>query len=142
VSRQNLEIVQRGWEHFTATGEPLEEIIAPDFVWDMSKFRDLVGIRPRYDGVDGMRRFLRDWTEPFEEWSVEAESMRDTADKVVIFCRQRGRSKIADVPVDMSFAQVVTLRDGLYVRMEMYADWAEALEAAGLASSEPPSHHG
>jgi hypothetical protein len=32
----------------------------------------------------------------------------------------------------MSFAMVWTLRDGLAVRMEMYADWAEALKAAGL----------
>jgi ketosteroid isomerase-like protein len=33
----------------------------------------------------------------------------------------------------MSFAQVWTVRDGKQVRMQMYADPGEALEATGLA---------
>jgi ketosteroid isomerase-like protein len=33
----------------------------------------------------------------------------------------------------MTFGQVFTVRDGKQVRMEMYADLAEALEAAGLS---------
>src|SRR5947209_15423000 len=35
MSRENLEIVRRGYEHFVATGELLPEIAHPDFVWDM-----------------------------------------------------------------------------------------------------------
>ena len=37
------------------------------------------------------------------------------------------------MPVEMSFAQVFTLRDGKQARMEMYSERDEALEAAGLA---------
>jgi ketosteroid isomerase-like protein len=37
------------------------------------------------------------------------------------------------MPVDMSFAQVWTLRDGKQTRMEMYSDPNEALKAVGLA---------
>jgi ketosteroid isomerase-like protein len=44
----------------------------------------------------------------------------------------RGRSKTTGLPVDMSFAQVFTVRDGKQTRMEMYADPAEALKAVGL----------
>ena len=36
------------------------------------------------------------------------------------------------MPVEMSFAQVFTFRDGKRARMEMYSDRNEALEAAGL----------
>jgi len=36
------------------------------------------------------------------------------------------------MPIDMTFAQVLTVRHGTQVRMEIYADPAEALEAAGL----------
>jgi hypothetical protein len=39
MSQENVEIVRRGWEHFLATGEQPQEIIAPDFIWDMSRFR-------------------------------------------------------------------------------------------------------
>ena len=44
-----------------------------------------------------------------------------------------GRSKSTGVQVEMHFGQVFTLADGKQLRMEMYADPAEALEAAGLA---------
>jgi ketosteroid isomerase-like protein len=36
------------------------------------------------------------------------------------------------MPIEMSFAQVWTLRDGKEARMDMYSDVAEALEAAGV----------
>jgi ketosteroid isomerase-like protein len=133
VSRANVEIVKRGWEHFLATGEQPEEVIAPDFVWDMSTFRDLMGIQPHYEGVEGIRRFLQDWTEPFDDWQIDVEAFHDAGDRVVAVCRQRARSKTSGVPVDMTFAQVFTLRDGLETRMEMYADPDEALKAVGLA---------
>jgi ketosteroid isomerase-like protein len=37
------------------------------------------------------------------------------------------------MPVDMSFVQVWTLRDGKQTRMEMFSDRDEALKAVGLA---------
>ena len=133
MSQENVEIVRRGWEHFQATGEPLEEIYAPDFVWDMGTFPALVGISERYEGTDGMRQFIVEWTEPFEDWKVEVESLHDAGEKVLAICRQSGRSRASGVPVEMRLAQVFTVRDGLQTRMEMYADPAEAFEAVGLA---------
>jgi ketosteroid isomerase-like protein len=40
---------------------------------------------------------------------------------------------MSQVAVDMTFAQVFTVRGGKQTRMEMYADQAEALEATGLS---------
>jgi ketosteroid isomerase-like protein len=133
MSHENVEIVRRGFEHFRDTGEPLEEIYAPDFIWDMGTFRDLVGLGEQYLGVEGMRRFLAEWTEPFEDWEIEVESFHEVGDKVVAVCRQTGRSKASGACVEMRLAQVFTVRDGLQRRMEMYADPAEALKAVGLA---------
>jgi hypothetical protein len=39
VSEENLENVRRNIEHFQATGDFVDELFAPDFVWDMSQFR-------------------------------------------------------------------------------------------------------
>ena len=39
MSLENVEIVRRRYEHLAATGDYIPEIHAPDFVWDMSKFR-------------------------------------------------------------------------------------------------------
>jgi hypothetical protein len=38
MSADNVEIIRRGYERFIATGDPDEDIMAPDFVWDMSTF--------------------------------------------------------------------------------------------------------
>jgi ketosteroid isomerase-like protein len=133
MSRENVDLVRRAYEHRQAEGDFLEEVIAPDFVWDMSKFsnwpEDAI-----YEGIDGARRFIREWTAAFDDWELEVEAIHDAGgDKVVSVVRQRGRSRTTGLPVDMLFAQVFTIRDGKETRMEMYADPDEAMKAVGLA---------
>ena len=85
-----------------------------------------------YPGADGARTFLREWSDAWEDWELEVEALHDAGDRVVALMHQRGRSKAAGMPVEMSFAQVWTLRDGKEARMDMYSDSGEALEASGL----------
>ena len=127
----NVEIVRGGYEHFGATGELDVEIIAPDFVWDMSHFEGWPE-EPTYEGVDGARTFLKTWTEGWDDWSLKLESLVDAGDLVVAIMRQSGRSKTTGLPVDMEFGMVWTLRDGKQAHMAMYADPGEAMRAADL----------
>jgi ketosteroid isomerase-like protein len=69
-----------------------------------------------------------------ENVELELDAMHDAGDKVVALVRQRGRSRAAGTPVEMSFAQVWTIRDGKEARMEMYSDPAEALAATGIST--------
>ena len=131
MSHENVEIVRRGYAHFVETGDLLAEIVAADFVWDMSKFRGWPE-QQIYEGIEGTRAFMRNWLEPWNDWALEVEGFRDAGDRVVAIMRQRGTSKATGLAVDMAFGQVWTMRDGKQARMEMYADPAEALEAAGL----------
>src|SRR5947209_1346086 len=85
-----------------------------------------------YEGVEGARKFLAEWTAAWDDWELELDALHDAGDTVVALIRQRGRSKVAGMPVDMSLAQVWTLRDGKETRMDMYSDVTEALKAAGL----------
>ena len=127
-----MEIVRRAYEHRQATGDFLDEVIAPGFVWDMSKFGGWPE-QQTYVGLEEARMFIREWTAGFDDWQIEVEAIHDAGpDKVVGVMRQRGRSKSTGLPVDMVYAQVFTLRDGKQVRMEMYSDPAEALKAAGV----------
>jgi ketosteroid isomerase-like protein len=113
----------------------LEEIIAPDYVWDMSHFQGWPE-QQFYEGINGPRRFLRGWTAAFDDWEIEVVALHDAGgDKVVGVARQRGRSKTSGLPVDMLYAEVFTIRDGKQTRTEMYADPNEALKAVGLADS-------
>jgi ketosteroid isomerase-like protein len=131
MSRESVALVAEGWEHFKTTGRPLEAILAPDFVWDMSTFQGWPE-QPLYEGADGVARFLDDWSGAFEDWTIEVEALHDAGEQVVCVCHQTARAKLTDVPVDMRFGMVFTVRDGLETRMQMYADPAEALAAAGL----------
>ena len=131
MSQANVEIVRRGWEHFLATGELLEEIMAPNFEWHMSTFRGWPEQR-LYVGVEGARAFLRDWTGPFDDSTIELQALHDGGERVVSVCRQRGRSRTTGMPVEMLFSMVWTVHDGMETRMEMYTDPAEALKAVGL----------
>jgi ketosteroid isomerase-like protein len=132
MSEENVEIVREGYERFVAKGELAPDLATEDFVWDMSNFHGWPE-QQVYEGAEGAGAFLRAWMEAWEDWELEVEGLRDSGDKVVALVRQRGTSKAAGMPVEMSFAQVWTLRDGKEARMDMYSDPSEALEAAGLS---------
>jgi ketosteroid isomerase-like protein len=133
VSKENVEIVARGYAEFAATGDFSEERSDPDFVWDMSTFSGWPE-KKVYEGVEGSREFIATWTEPWDEWQLEVEELIDAGPEYVIgVLRQRGTSKATGLEVDMQFAQLWTIRDGKYLRMRMYADPDEARRAAGLS---------
>jgi ketosteroid isomerase-like protein len=132
MSQENVEVVRRGFEQFRATGRFAALEVAPEFAWDMSNYQGWPEHQV-YEGIAGAEAFLRDWTAAWDDWSIESEASHGAGDKVVDLLRQRGRSKAAGMPVDMSFAMVWTLRGGVATRMEMYSDPAEALKAVGLA---------
>jgi ketosteroid isomerase-like protein len=128
MSQENVEIIRRGYEHFTATGE----VRAPaDLVWDVSR----LGWPDQqiYSGVEGAMQFNAEWADAWDDWELEVEDYLDAGESVVVIINQRGRSKATGIPVDMRFAQVWTLRDGQAIRMQMYARPEEALEAVGLS---------
>ena len=131
MSEENVDLVRRGFEHFQATGDLREDLIHPDFVWDMSTFQGWPE-QQIYRGIDGTKDFFRAWLSAWDDWELEVETLRDAGDQVVAIVRQRAHSKTTGMAVDMTFAQVFTIRDGKQIRMEMYADPAEALRATGL----------
>jgi ketosteroid isomerase-like protein len=132
MSQDNVEEIRRGFETFSATGELRSEHYAPDFVWDMSTFRGWPE-QQTYDGLEGARKFIADWQEVWDDWEVETEQLLEAGDdKVVVILRQWGRSRATGATSEMHFAQVWTFKDGLQIRMQMYASPEEALDAVGI----------
>jgi ketosteroid isomerase-like protein len=129
---RNVDVVRGGYEHFATTGELPVDIMDPEFVWDMSHFQGWPE-QQLYHGVEGARDFLRDWTEGWDDWELNVESLREAGDQVLAVMCQRGRSKATSLPVEMTFAMLWTLRAGKETRMTMYADPTEAMHAAGLS---------
>jgi ketosteroid isomerase-like protein len=139
MSQENVEIVRRGFEAFQAglaADNPAAAFDAgltpPDAEWIMPP--STPGFRQVYKGRDEFLDFLSTWTEDFEDFSIELERLIDAGDdRVVGLFHQRGIGKGSGAPVEVHTALVYELQNGQVVRMWVYLDPAEALEAAGLS---------
>jgi ketosteroid isomerase-like protein len=131
MSPENVEIVRAAYERFRVTGRVVAELVTPNFIWDMSNFRGWPE-QQVYEGPEGAQSFIDEWSGAWDDWELEVDALHDAGERVVALIHQRGRSKANGLPVDMSFAQVWTIKDGKQTRMDMYSDCGEALEAAGL----------
>jgi ketosteroid isomerase-like protein len=85
-----------------------------------------------YRGHEGTRRFLGEFMKSFEDFSARAEEFIDAGDSVVVRAQMGGRETTRKVYVEQPLWYVYRLRGGRVVRIEIYTDRAEALEAVAL----------
>ena len=128
MSQENVDVIRRGYEYFSASGKIRAH---PDLVWDVTRL-GWPG-QQIYSGPEGANQFNAEWVDAWDDWELEVEDCVDAGERVVVIVNQRGRSKATGIPVDMRFAHVWSFRDGLAFKMQMYASVEEALEAAGLS---------
>jgi ketosteroid isomerase-like protein len=84
----------------------------------------------RYRGFEGVRRFWGEFVSTWESYKVEPLSFYDTGDQVAVVVHIVGRTN--ELEVDETRSSLLTLRDGLVVRVQSFADPEGAREAAGL----------
>jgi len=133
VGGTNAQIVEAAYERFKGVGTPDTSLVGPAFVWDMTHMASWPE-QPQFEGREGMLQFLAEWTTAWEDWRLEVDAVHEAGEKVVAVVHQTGRSRASGMAVEMAFAQVWTMRDGRYLRMEMYSDIDEALTDAGIRS--------
>jgi ketosteroid isomerase-like protein len=85
-----------------------------------------------YRGRAGLERYWAEIREDIEDLSTSISEIRAVGDKVLVTTTGRGRGKRSKVPMEQPIWVVMTLRDGLAVRVETYVDPEPALEAARL----------
>jgi ketosteroid isomerase-like protein len=84
-------------------------------------------------GPGAIIRFWQGLDDTFDELQLLPQEYVDGGDHVATRLRHYGQGKRSGVVIDEElYHQVVTFRDGKIVRMEYFADWSEALAAAGL----------
>jgi ketosteroid isomerase-like protein len=87
-----------------------------------------------YTGKEGMREALRDWPSQWEEFRIELiEATALDQGRVLAMTRQVGRGKGSGVEVEADFAFVLTVRQGRFMRWQMFTSREDALEAVGLS---------
>ena len=132
MSDANLELVRAAWSAWLRGDvDGLFAVFAPDVVLDTSHFRDWP--EPSYHGIEGVRQFLDEWLETWDDYEVEIDQhLPASDDRVVTLLWHSGKGRESRIPVRIYMAQIATVRDGKVIRMENYDDGSEALQAAGL----------
>jgi ketosteroid isomerase-like protein len=129
ISDQNVDIIQRGFEHSQATGE---------FLWE--SFHEEVEVHD-HDTIDqgecrghaGLGRWMEDWAVAWSEFSMEPEEFLDVGERVIMVFRIKATGLSSGVAVERQDAMVFTVRDGKVVRFDYFNNREDALEAVGLA---------
>lgn len=133
MSREKIEIVRRLYEAVNVAGleaaaefmHPEVEVVPPPNWPEASTTR----------GLEPVREMARQWVETFEGFKVEPERFVDPGgERVVVYVRDRGRIKGSDTEIDTRLIHVWTLTAGKIIRWQLFADEAQALEAAGLTA--------
>ena len=134
MSAENVEIVREILQAFaerdrvTAT-RPLD----PQIEWDATR-SPVDDMRGTYEGLDGVVDFWRRWLGAWKTIEIGEPELSDGGDQILgWFAGQRNVGRHSGIEVEMpEFGFLYTFRAGKIIRVTLYTDRAEALEAAGL----------
>jgi ketosteroid isomerase-like protein len=133
MSQENVESARMAYEAWNRRElQSVLDLFHPDVVWE-ENLQVFPGMDRIYRGHEGFLKWDRDaFSEVWESIAVEPLEFIDAGDHVVVLTRLFGRGVGSGVNVDMATYNVLTFRDGKVARRRLYADRADALEAAGL----------
>ena len=131
MSEENVKLARRGYHAFESgnLSEALE-IFAPEMVTHVAQPIPVAGT---YDGPEGFLQLTLDWAEAFDELVMTGEEFIDAGDQVIVRTLHKSRGVGSGAPVETDIWYVWTVRGGKAVRLDIFNEKAEALEAAGLS---------
>jgi ketosteroid isomerase-like protein len=138
MSRENVEIVRRGYGLFAAGNlEGIAALFSADAELAGAGGLGVMGTAAgTVYGPEGFVTATEDAQEAFEEYHVEPEEFIDAGEAVVVPVRISGRGRASGAQLETHLAHLWVFRDGKIVRGEVYRTSAEALEAVGLSEQD------
>jgi ketosteroid isomerase-like protein len=130
MSRENVEIVRRGYEAY-ARGD-VAAMLA-DLDPEMTTYREEPD-GATFHGPDGFLQAIAEWVEDFDEFVATAEELIDANDhQVIVRVHQTATGAQSGATIEGDFWFVHTLSDSKVTRLDMLTTKEKALEAAGLS---------
>jgi len=124
-----VEVIARLREAVDRTGELDWSLVGPEFEIHDHELLDSAVHR----GRAGWRRWVSDWQQAFEEYSLERlEPVELDDDRVLTVNRLRARGRASGVQLERTDAQLWTFSGGLVVRMDYYPDYDAHVRAGSL----------
>ncbi len=87
----------------------------------------------RVVGVEGIAAYMRGYLDSATNVTWTAEEFTAAENSVVVATHQSGEGIESGLPLDVQFFVAWTFRGRSVIRIEFFADRAEALEAVGLS---------
>ena len=134
MSQENVEIAA-AWYEPAASKEGLLAAMPstmarchPDVEWTVQEDGTT------YRGREGVRRRLEDWLASFDEYRYDVRRIIDCGgDRVLVEAVEIARGAVSGAKIHSTHYELLTIRDGLIVRIQEFYDEGDALEAAGLS---------
>jgi ketosteroid isomerase-like protein len=134
MSQENVEIAARWYEPATSKAELLRAMprtmsfCHPEVEWTAPEDGTT------YRGREGVSQRLAEWLESFDEYRYEVQRIVDCGgDEVLVVATEVGRGAISGAEVRSTNYELLTIRDGMIVRIREYYEETTALQAAGLS---------
>lgn len=134
MSRENVEIAARWYEvassktKLLAAMERTMEFCHPDVEWSAPEDGTI------YRGREGVRQRLEEWLQSFADYRYDVRRIIDCGgDEVLVEATEVARGEMSGAEVRSTNYELLTIRDGLIVRIREFYDEGDALEAAGLS---------
>jgi ketosteroid isomerase-like protein len=86
-----------------------------------------------YLGLDGVRAWLADLDEHYEDGHVHYDEIRDLGERVLALGILRVTGRASGIEIRVPLAVVASFRDGLTTHFRDYGDKDQAVEAVGLS---------
>jgi len=129
MARENVEIVRAAFDAWNR-GDLDAWVEAFDEETEFYPLRAQLEGRP-YRGHDGIRRFIAEIEEDWQEVRFEIDELRELEDRNVGSGRLKARGRASGVELDVPLGWFGRLRNEKIVFARFYSDPAEALRAAG-----------
>ncbi len=129
MSQQNVEIVRAAIDaHNRGDVDATFKDAAPDFEFDQTR---ALGVDQGVFNLEEFQGLLTAWTDIWESFTIGADELIDAGEQVVMPFTNVARGRDG-IEVEARGFWVWTVREGLIVRVCLYQERQEALEAAGL----------
>jgi ketosteroid isomerase-like protein len=139
MSQENVETLRKLFAVVNDRGiggaiEEFEDLLDPSF--RLEEAEDLPDPETHTGGKQAFIANMGKLEEVFDEVRMEPLEFVDLDDKIVVVVSMYGRGRGSGAPVEMTFTQLWSVRDGKAVSLRDFATKSEALKAAGLSHQD------
>jgi ketosteroid isomerase-like protein len=128
MSQENLEIVRALFARWNEGDYSSTDWAAPDIAFVIN-----VPGSGTSQGVEAMGKSWGNYLEAWKEFRGVPQKIIEAGNQVLVLNEFGGRGSASGVPITgMRGAALFTFEAGRVVRLALFGDWDEALEAAGL----------